>query len=66
MNANEIPALETLCEKCDGNGGRRHPPSGLWLECPKCDGTGKQITEVGERVLDFIWRRSDRFIQTAH
>jgi RecJ-like exonuclease len=57
----ELPALETLCEACNGKGQiesyriERVVYSGG--ECEKCRGAGTITTEDGKRLWSFMERR---------
>jgi DnaJ-class molecular chaperone len=47
-----LPALETVCERCGGKGGREEVRE--WHDCYRCNGAGHVPTEFGELVLALI------------
>lgn len=56
---NDIPDLETQCERCEGRRGYSDiEADNGWAECFKCDGTGFIPTAIGARVLDLIRHNS--------
>lgn len=48
-----MEALETLCPRCKGKGGRWN-----WLDnweiCARCKGAGWLPTQLGEKIIDLI------------
>jgi hypothetical protein len=59
MSQDKIPnqadlELETLCETCNGKGGRFDPDDGSGFYCDDCGGSGYMPTEFGKKVLAMI------------
>jgi DnaJ-class molecular chaperone len=53
----DIPALESVCQRCGGSGGHAndYSPCG-WDDCPLCDGAGSVPTDDGRKILELIER----------
>ncbi|WP_395611993.1 hypothetical protein [Allosphingosinicella sp.] len=55
-----LPALETICEDCEGEGFINQRREGhvirLGGQCNKCRGLGTTPTEDGRRLLSFLLR----------
>ena len=53
----QMPELEACCDMCGGSGSYRL--GGRSYKCPTCRGDGKVVTPFGEKLLSFVWKRSD-------
>jgi hypothetical protein len=51
--------LDVVCENCHGAGGWRAENRG-WTPCARCNGSGYELTELGEKLIDFVRRHSCR------
>ena len=51
-SSTEWPALETLCEECQGEGGIDARTG--WITCSKCEGAGWIPSKFGEAILDLF------------
>jgi hypothetical protein len=56
----DLPELETVCEECEGAG--RLYTEGRWIRCALCHGSGCELTDFGQKVLDLM-RHNFRSIQ---
>jgi DnaJ-class molecular chaperone len=52
-------ALERPCRECNGKGDR----SKSWDRCGACRGSGRELTEFGEAVLDLVQRNVRRMFR---
>ena len=53
-----LPELEHECGYCGGRGRTEHG----W-ECGACRGTGHELTEAGEQVLDLVKHQFKRLLK---
>jgi DnaJ-class molecular chaperone len=50
-----LPGLEIICSACDGKGRIGRP--GYREDCGSCGGSGYELTEFGEKVLQLMTHR---------
>jgi len=50
----QLPALESQCENCEGKGGWLREKDGEWHYCGKCQGAGYVPTAFGEMILSLL------------
>jgi DnaJ-class molecular chaperone len=50
----ELP-LDQVCDNCNGDGGRKGGDRD-WTPCRRCNGTGYMLTELGEKIIEFVRR----------
>ena len=62
MNVQEFLDIKLEDESCEACQGRRHD-SYSSRKCCYCNGTGKQPTEAGQKLLDFIQRHIKHMIR---
>ena len=46
--------LEYRCIYCRGKGYYREEGSGRWRSCGMCNGSGYEVSDEGQRILDLI------------
>ena len=51
MEPCQLPPLETPCSACGGEG-----VLGYWGSCTSCHGSGRSLTEFGQKVLELVRR----------
>jgi DnaJ-class molecular chaperone len=61
-----LPALETKCDHCDGEGGSHDSYEARWINCSSCKGAGYIVTPLGAQILSLMQHNFGHILQSFH